>query len=113
MTEVTLQWVKAYVETAGNETADLLVKEATGTPCAGPEPFLPAPFCSCKRAVARWIDEGNFVSPCKYSQGTATLNHTTRKQASGILKPADDVTLAQRREITSLKNAPLSIGRGS
>ena len=41
MTEVAFQWVKAQVGTAGIESADFLAKEAAGTPCAGPEPFLP------------------------------------------------------------------------
>ena len=52
---VTLNWVPGHCDVTGNERADQMAREGSSKPPYGPEPLVPVPYSSLKRAVGNWI----------------------------------------------------------
>ena len=82
---ITLNWVPGHCDVAGNERADQLAREGSSKPPYGPEPLVPVPYSSLKRAVGTWIREEH-----NKAWAGGTVGMSTR-----ALLPAVDRTLTK------------------
>ena len=82
---VTLNWVPGHCDVTGNERADHMAREGSSKPPYGPEPLVPVPYSSLKRAVGTWIREEH-----NKAWANGTVGMSTR-----ALLPAVDRTLTK------------------